>query len=419
MCCSATSSIQPRGRIYLIKDMLENGPAGRRAQRRQPHRPLPVLPGLHDDLPVGRELHAPGRPRARRISRRPTGGRCRTGCCAGCWRWCCRARRCSALALIAAALGKRPSRAPARSGCARCSRWRRARRPRPRRVDRPQIFPARGPARLRVALLAGCAQPALAPQINEATIRLLTRLGCEVVVAPGIGCCGALTHHLGRERRRTASPRPTSPPGCGAWTATGSTRSSSTPRAAARWSRITASCCAPIPTTRTRPRAVSRAGQRHHRAGRRSSASTLRRSSPTGQRVAYHSPARCSTASRSRREPKALLAAAGFDVRRRAGGPSLLRLGRHLQHAAAGDRRRAARPQGREHRALAPDDDRRRQYRLHHPDRPGTASRSCTRSSCSTGRPAARSRGMSPSLPDPHARPRWGGAACRTGTERG
>ena len=51
----------------------------------------------------------------------------------------------------------------------------------------------------RVALLSGCAQQVLAPQINEATIRLLTRHGCEVVVAKGAGCCGALTHHLGQE----------------------------------------------------------------------------------------------------------------------------------------------------------------------------------------------------------------------------
>ncbi len=52
---------------------------------------------------------------------------------------------------------------------------------------------------MRVALLAGCAQRVLAPEINEATIRLLTRHGCEVVVAPGSDCCGSLPHHLGQE----------------------------------------------------------------------------------------------------------------------------------------------------------------------------------------------------------------------------
>jgi glycolate oxidase iron-sulfur subunit len=69
--------------------------------------------------------------------------------------------------------------------------------PNPSPMDKPQVFPAQGGTRLRVALLTGCAQQVLAPQINEATIRLLTRLGCEVAVAPGAGCCGSLEHHLG------------------------------------------------------------------------------------------------------------------------------------------------------------------------------------------------------------------------------
>jgi glycolate oxidase iron-sulfur subunit len=67
-------------------------------------------------------------------------------------------------------------------------------------VDRPQVFPAEGERRARVALLTGCAQQVLAPRINEATVRLLTRLGAEVVVPRGMGCCGALTHHMGQER---------------------------------------------------------------------------------------------------------------------------------------------------------------------------------------------------------------------------
>ena len=74
-------------------------------------------------------------------------------------------------------------------------------------VDRPQVIPANGPRRKRVALLNGCAQPALAPQINEATVRLLTRHGVEVVVAQGAGCCGALTHHMGREHDAHASAK--------------------------------------------------------------------------------------------------------------------------------------------------------------------------------------------------------------------
>ena len=46
-----------------------------------------------------------------------------------------------------------------------------------------------------MALLSGCVQQVTAPEINEATVRLLARHGCEVVVARGTGCCGALTHH--------------------------------------------------------------------------------------------------------------------------------------------------------------------------------------------------------------------------------
>src|SRR5712671_2273825 len=74
-------------------------------------------------------------------------------------------------------------------------------------VDRPQIFPAEGERRMRLALLSGCAQQVLAPEINEATIRLLTRHGAEVVVAPGSGCCGALPHHLGEEAPAIALAR--------------------------------------------------------------------------------------------------------------------------------------------------------------------------------------------------------------------
>jgi glycolate oxidase iron-sulfur subunit len=68
-------------------------------------------------------------------------------------------------------------------------------------TDRPRIYGPAGERRMRVALLSGCAQKALAPEINEATIRLLTRHGGEVVVAQGGGCCGSLAHHLGQERQ--------------------------------------------------------------------------------------------------------------------------------------------------------------------------------------------------------------------------
>ncbi len=66
------------------------------------------------------------------------------------------------------------------------------------RNDDPQSFAPTEPRRKRVALMTGCAQKALNTDINDATIRLLTRLGCEVVIAKGAGCCGALVHHMGK-----------------------------------------------------------------------------------------------------------------------------------------------------------------------------------------------------------------------------
>lgn len=66
------------------------------------------------------------------------------------------------------------------------------------RNDDPQTFHV-ADKKMRVALMTGCAQRALNTDINDATIRLLTRLGAEVVIPKGQGCCGALTHHMGKE----------------------------------------------------------------------------------------------------------------------------------------------------------------------------------------------------------------------------
>ncbi len=74
-----------------------------------------------------------------------------------------------------------------------------ARPPAPTTLERPQFFPAEGERHLRVALLAGCLQQAIAPEINAATIRLLTRHGCDVAIVDGTACCGSLSHHLGYE----------------------------------------------------------------------------------------------------------------------------------------------------------------------------------------------------------------------------
>ena len=72
--------------------------------------------------------------------------------------------------------------------------------PPPATVARPGVVPAEGETRLRVALLTGCVQQVLGPQINDATVRLLTRLGAEVVIPPDMGCCGALTFHMGERQ---------------------------------------------------------------------------------------------------------------------------------------------------------------------------------------------------------------------------
>jgi glycolate oxidase iron-sulfur subunit len=68
----------------------------------------------------------------------------------------------------------------------------------PSPVDRPQTFVAEGPRAKRVALMNGCGQQVLAPEVNEATVRLLTRHGIEVVIAEGAGCCGSSVLHTGQ-----------------------------------------------------------------------------------------------------------------------------------------------------------------------------------------------------------------------------
>ena len=182
-------------------------------------------------------------------------------------------------------------------------------------VDRPQVIPAEGPRRKRVALLNGCAQPALAPQINEATVRLLTRHGVEVVVAEGAGCCGALTHHMGREDDAHASARAN----------------------VAAWSREMtefggAGLDAVIINTSGCGTTVKDYGfllrEDADWAGKAASVSAIARDisefmsdlglmSPvleTGHRVAYHSACSMQHGQRIRRQPKELLAASGFTV---------------------------------------------------------------------------------------------------------
>jgi glycolate oxidase iron-sulfur subunit len=79
--------------------------------------------------------------------------------------------------------------------------------PKPSQGARPGTHPAEGARPARVAIQSGGAQPVREPEINEATIRLLTRLGVEVVAPAGEVCCGSLVHHMGREADALAAAR--------------------------------------------------------------------------------------------------------------------------------------------------------------------------------------------------------------------
>jgi glycolate oxidase iron-sulfur subunit len=182
--------------------------------------------------------------------------------------------------------------------------------PGPSHSSEPRVYPADGETRLRVALLTGCAQQVIAPQINDATIRLLNRHGCEVVVAPGCGCCGALTHHLGQDGTAFAKAN------IDAWTR--EMRGDGLDAVV-----INASGCG----TTVKDYGFMFRGDPEY-ADRAAAVSRLAKDitelmaelglkapvSGTGQRVAYHSACSMQHGQRIRREPKELLAAAGFDV---------------------------------------------------------------------------------------------------------
>jgi glycolate oxidase iron-sulfur subunit len=185
----------PRGRIYLIKEMLENARPADARTTRHIDRCLSCLSCMttcpssvhymhlvdharaHIETTYARPLHEKAlRALLAFVLTRPALFR---------------------LALVAAPLGKRLAGllpAPLRPLVALAP----DKIPAPSSVDRPQVFPAEGARQMRVALLNGCAQTVLDTRINEATVRLLTRHGVEVVVAQGAGCCGALPHHLGQ-----------------------------------------------------------------------------------------------------------------------------------------------------------------------------------------------------------------------------
>jgi glycolate oxidase iron-sulfur subunit len=198
----------PRGRIYLIKDMLENGRPADTEVVTHIDRCLSCLACV-TTCPSGVDyMHLVDHARAHieKTYKRPFMNRLTRGILAAVLPYPGRFR----LALQLARLG-RPFRgllgAPALKPFAAMLALA------PRQVPAPSIFSRPGThapqtqKRGRVAILTGCAQPVLDPVINEAAIKLLTRLGVEVVAPQGEVCCGSLVHHMGREEQALASAR--------------------------------------------------------------------------------------------------------------------------------------------------------------------------------------------------------------------
>jgi glycolate oxidase iron-sulfur subunit len=191
----------PRGRIYLIKDMLENGRAASEEVVRHVDRCLSCLSCM-TTCPSGVDYmhlvdHA--RTHIERTYSRPWHDRLLRAVLASVLPYPRRMRVAMMAASVARPFARMiPQRNVFGARLAAMLRLAPASVPPPAAVERPGVHPAQGTRRGRVALLAGCAQQVLEPSINEATIRLMTRMGVEVVVARGAGCCGALTHHMGR-----------------------------------------------------------------------------------------------------------------------------------------------------------------------------------------------------------------------------
>ncbi len=198
----------PRGRIYLIKNMLESGePADARTVKHL-DRCLSCLSCM-TTCPSGvnyMHLVDAARAHVEETYRRPLGERLLRGVLAytmprpGLFRLSLiGARLASPLAPVAQSFGA--TRIAALLGLVP------KRMPTPERIGQPGTYPATGAKKGRVALLMGCVQSVLDPGINAATIRLLTRLGYEVVVSGEEACCGSLTHHMGLEHDALARAR--------------------------------------------------------------------------------------------------------------------------------------------------------------------------------------------------------------------
>ncbi|MBI1383801.1 MAG: glycolate oxidase subunit GlcF [Rhizobiales bacterium] len=207
--CTATCSTyvllgderdSPRGRIYLIKDMLEEARQPSATVQRHVDRCLSCLSCM-TTCPSGVDyMHLVDLARAEihEAGTRSVRDRFMRSLLAGLVPYPARLR----LALLGGSLAKPLKPLLERLGLKELAAMLMlapsltALMPRFRRQPNAVIAEKRG----RVALLKGCAQKVLRPEINAATERLLARIGMEVVSPPAVGCCGALVHHMGRER---------------------------------------------------------------------------------------------------------------------------------------------------------------------------------------------------------------------------
>ena len=199
----------PRGRIYLIKDMLEGGKAASAQVVKHVDRCLSCLSCM-TTCPSGvHYMHLVDHARAHieDTYRRPLHDRLLRALVARILPYPNRFRLAMLAALLMRPLKPVVARLP-RIGNRLAAMLDLAPAQVPNRShgDSPGTFPVSGPRRGRVALLKGCAQSVLAPHYNEAAIRLLNRHGVEVVQA-GEGCCGALVHHMGRDGEAKAFAR--------------------------------------------------------------------------------------------------------------------------------------------------------------------------------------------------------------------
>ena len=199
----------PRGRIYLIKDMLENGKPATPDVVKHVDRCLSCLSCM-TTCPSGvHYMHLVDHARAHieETYTRPLKDRLMRGILAAVLPHRGRFRLALAGAMVARPFAGLIGSVPGLAPVAAMLKLAPARPASRSASENERRFKANGPRRARVALLDGCAQPVLRPEIDEAAIRLLNRMGVEVVRPKGGGCCGSLTHHMGKEDLALANAR--------------------------------------------------------------------------------------------------------------------------------------------------------------------------------------------------------------------